>query len=58
MLPDIHLGKGTDISNSRHIDSEVSEEIYDVGGFVAEVKVEDERSYQRTQELINNVHLE
>ena len=58
MFPHVHLSKGADISDTRHIYSEVPEEINNGPSLVSESEVEDERSEQGTQNLIHYGHLQ
>jgi hypothetical protein len=54
---DVHLGKGADVSNSRHVDGEVSEKVDNLRSPLPQGEVQDERSHQWTEHLVQDVHL-
>lgn len=45
----VHLCKGTHISNTNNINSEISEEIHDIKRFVAQIKTQEERCHNRAE---------
>ena len=58
MFLDIHLGEGADISDSRHVDGEVPEEVNHLRSSSPQREVEDERCHQRTEHLVQDIHLQ
>lgn len=52
MASDIHLRKGTDVSNSNHLHSKVPEEVNDLQRFVPQMENENEGCDDRTEQLL------
>ena len=46
MFPDVHLSKGTDIAHTYNLNCEIMEEIYNLVGFISELKAENQWSNQ------------
>lgn len=57
MTSDIHLRKGTDVSDSNHLHSEVPEEVNDFERLVPQEEDENEGCDNRTEQLLQDEHL-
>lgn len=58
MLPDVHLGKGASVSHPDHLHCKIPEEINDLQRFPPQAEDQDDGSYHRTDQLLQNKHLE
>ena len=57
MLLDVHLRKRTNISNAGDIYSKLMIEVDYVCGLVSQAETQNERRYERTQQLFNQIRL-
>lgn len=57
MLANIHLSKGTGISNADNLHCEVAEEVYNLQGPWAQAENENEGRDNGTQQLLQDEHL-
>lgn len=57
MTSDVHLRKGTDVSNSNHLHSKVPEEVDDFERLIPQEEDENERCDNRTEQLLQDEHL-
>lgn len=57
MASDVHLCKGTDVSDSNHLHSKVPKEVNDLQRLVPQKEDENEGRDDGTEQLLQNKHL-